>query len=184
MKSLNLASRDWWIIILFVVAIVSILELGVSSFSQRYDALIEKQRAAKLSEDWMEVAEIDVSNALSGEDPWLIGLDRQIKFDGSMRMDWDVTIFHKIGTREYHLCSAEGFSANYSKNSYVLLPVPVLSWWMGVKNPDETCSIWPFPDGETCMRTRWRFTPEGYPEKTVHAPVACWQTITERRILH
>ena len=121
-----------------------------------------------------------VANAFQGDDPVITDIQREFKFDGRMSMDWTATVFNKASGEI--LCFGSGSSANYGKGAKIGLPVTVLAWWLDRRKPAEQCVRWPFPPGETCLTTAWKFTPPAnefgpYPQKTARHPDACWQTI-------
>lgn len=152
-------------------------DVGWSRVEHMAAATLTEQRVEAPATNWVRVYALDVDDAEVGEDPQLVRVDRHFKFPGTMSMDWEVSIFRRdaVGNEQF-LCAGRGFSSNYSSTSKVHTPVPVLAWWAGVKNPARSCATWPFPTGETCMRTKWTFTPKGYPEKEYSAPETCWFT--------
>lgn len=171
------SQKSSWKVMIFGVLLILLLEVIWSRVEYRMAQAEQEYRSAAPASEWMEVTDVHVSTALVGEDPWIIAMDREYRFEGNMRMDWEVSVFNKSGSFWTPLCSARGFDSSYSKFTTVPVPVGLLDWWMGIKDPDKQCTQWPFPAGQTCMFTSWWFTPEGYPKKTYQDQKRCWQTV-------
>lgn len=165
-------------VILFCAALLAEYVVG------RYWVWTAKQRAieraAAPASDWFEMGDFRVQDARQGDDPQVTVVERIFKFDGKMTMDWEAAVYVK-DTNEL-LCFGRGFSPNYSKQSTVPLPVDLLAWWLDRREPENQCVTWPFPVGETCVFTKWHFTPPTdqygeWPQKTTVQKEHCWNTL-------